>query len=59
MRHPSQRMDTGIGAARASERDALSRERANGVGQGPCTDTPSAWICQPTKGVPSYSMVMR
>ena len=57
MRDLAERVHAGIGAAGAADGDALAAKGGDGVGQTPCTDGPLSCTCQPTKGVPSYSMV--
>ena len=48
---------------RCGRRRAPSRSRRTACGwprpRRPCTELPAAWICQPTNGVPSYSMMTR
>ena len=59
MRHLAQRMHAGVRAAGAAH-DTVSPENLPIASVSrPCTETPSACICQPTNGVPSYSSVTR
>ena len=51
------RMHAGVGAAGAADGDALAGERRDRVGQHALHRQAAAWICQPTNGAPSYSMV--
>ena len=57
MRDLPERMHAGVGAAGAVDGDALAGQRRDRVGQHALHRQPVAWICQPTNGVPSYSMV--
>ena len=58
MRDLAERMHAGVGAPgavrRSRPRRRTPRPRSAST---PCTDGPLSWICQPTNGVPSYSMV--
>ena len=57
MRDLAQRMDAGIGPAGAVHEHHLAAERETAASSAPCTVGPFCWICQPTNGLPSYSMV--
>ena len=55
----AQRVHAGVGAAGAAQRNRLAREFVDRLGEAPLHRAPSACICQPTNGVPSYSSVTR
>jgi hypothetical protein len=53
VRDLAERMDAGVGAAGAMDRGPLPCKGGDGVRE----NAPLSCICQPTNGVPSYSMV--
>ena len=58
MRDLAERMHAGIGAPGALRPRRASPQNADErLVSAPCTVGPSPWICQPTNGVPSYSIV--
>ena len=57
MRDLAERMHARVGAPGAGDLDGVAAERRERGVSTPCTVVPSPWICQPTNGVPSYSIV--
>ena len=58
MRDLAERMHAGVGAPGAADVHALARRTPRSRRPArPAPTAPLSWICQPTNGVPSYSMV--
>ena len=57
MRDLPARVHAGVGAPGALHQSFSPDSASIAAVKTPCTVSPSAWICQPQNGAPSYSMV--